>query len=487
MASRRIFLDIEEALSRQVRRILHHDLRTADKTILQETYDPFSGEVIKVPIEAEFYDSSADAGGVYYPHFFIRLLRTREDLTSGRVVPQYGQWLRSPLSFSPGAYEIVLPGNTGIIPVVGNRITVSTYQIRKVQVGFLLRILNGNNIGTYTVTSITVNSNGDHFIDVSNTLVSNIPAFEFNTSTRVVQFDNIDIHTVKVGDIFKDSSLVDYPILAVDAAKGQITLDGSTTPSLALGGLIYRVGDVFQNTDLSNVRFIVMDPSKPVEVATVCGPASGTSGTVGVTPPIPIDAYYLVRIDSKTRENHIDVLNRVWEEFNPPRTALPTIARSALSAEQELTADVTSGGSNTVQVTDSSKFNVGETVFLFDDLHPVLAPSGLAEERPFEAKIIDIPSATSIVFDRLIPDTFTVENSAKMVSHAEYRLFYFQFVDHVTKDVEGSQYWVHELQFWVQTWVDRFEDPSTLGPVPVVLDIALPIEDLDGNVIIDDN
>jgi len=486
MASRRIFLDIEEALSRQVRRILHHDLRTQDKVILQETYDPFSGEVIKVPIEPEFYDSSADAGGVYYPHFFIRLLRTREDRFTGRVVPQYGQWLRGPVTTSPKAYEIVLPGNTAVIPSVGSTITVTTYQVRKIQPGFLIRLQEGNNKGTYKVTSITVNSDGDHFVDVSTDIVENLEAIYFDSTDRIIQVQNADINTVKVGDIFKDNSNNDYPITAIDAAKGKITIGGTGTPDLAEGAQIYRVGDVFTSTDLSPLRFIVMDPSKPVEVATVCGPSSGTSETVGVTPPVPIDAYYLVRIDSKTRENHIDVLNRVWEEFNPPRTALPTIVRSALSAEQLITADIPTGGSNTVQVSDSSKFNVGESVYIFDDLHPIMAADGKSMERPFTAKIIDIPDSTSIVFDIVVPDTFLFANNTRIVSNAEYRLFMFHFVDHVTKDVEGSQYWVHEFQFWVQTWVDRYEDP-TLGVESAITDIGTTLEDQDGNVIIEDN
>jgi hypothetical protein len=46
--SRRIFLDIEEALSREVRRISFHEARTVDKVVLKETYDPFTGEIIQV-------------------------------------------------------------------------------------------------------------------------------------------------------------------------------------------------------------------------------------------------------------------------------------------------------------------------------------------------------------------------------------------------------------------------------------------------------
>jgi hypothetical protein len=59
----------------------------------------------------------------------------------------------------------------------------------------------------------------------------------------------------------------------------------------------------------------------------------------------------------------------------------------------------------------------------------------------------------------------------------------FHFVDHVTKDVEGSQYWVHEFTFWVQIWIDRLEDIKKTG---TVTDIATDIEDIDTEYILSD-
>lgn len=484
MASRRIFRDVEEALSREVRRITYHDARTLDRTILRETYDVFSGEVITVPIEPEFYDSSADAG-VQYPHFFIRLLKTREDRFTGRVVPQYGQWLKSPLINSPKAFQIILSGGSALVPIIGNTITITDFQIRKVQIGHLIRLLEGNNKGTYTISSITINNSGDHSLNISNTLVINLPTFAFNSLSRVIKFETgVDLNTIKINDIFIDSGSNSFTITAVDAPKGQLTINGVTTPLSSQGGQIIRVGNVLTNTDLIPIRFLVLDPSKPIQVETVCGPVSATGQIESTTPPVPIDAYYLVRIDSKTRDNHIDVLNRVWEEFNPPRTALPTIVRSALSAEQELIADVTSGGSNLISIADSSKFQVGDSIFIFDDIHPVMQEDGKAMERPFGSKIKDIPSGTQLLLENIVPDTYKISNTAKVVSNCEFQLLMFNFVDHITKDVEGSQYWVHEFTFWVQIFVDRYETP---GISSVITDIAIPIENMEGNVIIDDN
>jgi len=478
-----IFRDIEESLSREVRRITTHSARTLDKTVLKETYDPLSGELIQVPIEAEFYDSSADAGGVEYPNFFIRLMKSREDRFSGRVVPEYGKWCVDPVKFSPKAFEIVLSGGA-LVPAIGNEITASSFQIRKVQVGFLIRLLNGNNKGTYKVSSITVNPLGDHSIFVSNTICQNLPSFTFNSITREIAFSSgVDIATVVVGDQFTDFSANTYNITAVNAAQGKITINGITIPNSALGSVITRIGNVLLSTDLSMVRFIVMDPTKPVSTVSVGGIAQASSAYVGVSPAIPLDAYYLIRIDSKTRQNHRDILNRIWEEFNPPRTALPVIVRSALSADELLTVDVTLGGSNTLSVADNSNYNVGEKVYIFDDLNPTKRLDGEGFERPLETMIVDKISTNQLVLQDVVPDTYKIANCTRIVSNAEFRLFMFHFVDHVTKDVEGSQYWVHEFTFWIQFWVDRLEEARE---ITAITDTAVDIQQIETGIILSD-
>ena len=69
-----VFKDIEEAILREVRRITFHDSRTVDRTVLEDTYDPFTGELVQTPIEPSLYDSSADASHIQYPHFFQDVL-----------------------------------------------------------------------------------------------------------------------------------------------------------------------------------------------------------------------------------------------------------------------------------------------------------------------------------------------------------------------------------------------------------------------------
>jgi hypothetical protein len=477
-----IFKDIEESLSREVRRITTHSNRTLDRTVLKETYDPLSGELVKTTIEAEYYDSSADAGGVEYPHFFIRLMKTREDRFSGRIVPEYGKWVVTPVKFSPKAFEIVISGGA-LISAPGNTITTTIFQIRKVQVGYLIRLLEGNNKGTYKISSITIDPLGDHSIFVSNVIAENLPSFNIDSNTREITFSSaVDLSTVIVGDQFKDSASNVFNITAVNAPQGKITIDGSIAPSSASGSMITRSGNVLRNTDLSLVKYIVMDPSKPVLTAGECN-TQASSSYAGISPAIPLDAYYLIRIDSKTRQNHRDIINRIWEEFNPPRTALPVIVRSALSADQTLTADVTSGGSNTIQVGDNSNFNVGDNVFIFDDLNPTKRPDGEGFERPFVSVIKDKISTNELVLQDVVPDTYKISNCSRIVSNAEFKLFMFNFVDHVTKDVEGSQYWVHEFTFWVQFWVDRLEEARE---ITAVTDINVGIEDTNtGNILSD--
>lgn len=475
-----IFKDVEEALAREVRRITTHDTRTLDKTILKETYDPISGELVRIPIEPQFYDSSADAGTVEYPHFFIRLMKTREDRFTGRVVPQYGKWIVCPRNYAPKAYQIVY-SNQGSITSLGNNLFTTGFQIRKVQPGYLIRILDGNNAGTYKVESIIVNNSGQHQIVVSTTIVENLPNFIFSPETREVKFDgDTDISTSKSGDKLKDSDDNEHDITEVDSDNGKIIIGGTSTPNNSAGGTIVRIGTVFKTIDITSVRYIILDPTKPVLTKSQ---NTAKSAYVGVSPPIPIDAYYLVRIDSKTRQNHIDTLNRVWEEFNPPRTALPVIVRSALSADQLLTANITTGGSNTVQVADNSNYKIGDKVYIFDELFPSKRPDGEGFQRPFESVVTNKISTNQIVLRDVVPDVFGLSKCARIVSNAEFGLYMFHFVDHTTKDVEGSQYWVHEFTFWVQVWVDRLEQPRDLT---AITDIASDIEAIDTQIILSD-
>jgi hypothetical protein len=486
--SKRIFLDVEESIAREIRRISFHDDRTLSHTVLQNTFDPITGEIIQAPVNADFYDSSADANNIQYPNFTIKLLKTREDRFSGREVPNYGRYIKRPSSTAPRAYETVVTSSDGQINPVGSVIKTSIFTIRKVLVGQLLRVTTGNNIGTYTVSAVAPSNVGPHSITVSNDLLTALPAIAFLLTTRVITFtDVVDLNTVKIGDNFIDSALATFPITAVSASTKSITIGGVGSPSLAAASKVSRPGNVFQVVDPTLVAFMVLDPSKPIyrslgNGCTTEAPQASESNQM-VSPAIPIDAYYQIRIDSKERANHIDVINRIWEEFNPPRTGLPVIVRNATSFEQLLTADVTTGGSSTVNVKDNSGYELGDSVFVFDDFRPSKDLSTEGFQQPFTAKILSKVGTTQLVLDNIVPDTYLISRGSKVVSNADFYVYMFHFVDHNTKDIDGAQYWVNELTFIVQFWIDRLGEPASFG---VVKDISTPIEDLDSNVIIPD-
>lgn len=591
--SERIFFDVEEAISREVRRITFDDKRTTSETVLRDVFDVFTGELIHVPVEAQFYDSSADTNLIQYPHFFVRLLKTREDRFTGRVIPEYGKNVYYTVPTSPAAYFIVLTDNDGAIASPGNTFTTSVYQARKIQTGYFLRIMSGNNIGTYTITSFSIAGNGVTTITVSNTLVANLPSLYYEEATSSITFTApVDLNTVKIGDHFVDSLSNVFTITNIapfDTGAMYVTISGTGTPSLLAGGSLVRIGNPFTTADTSPLVFLIMDPSQPVSINYGSSGTLPTYGNIaGISPEIPLDLYYLVRIDNKERLDHIQVLNRMWEEFNPPRTALPIVERSYNSFDQPLAQSISSGGSNIVWVADTTGYNLGDPVFVINDFHPTKTVQGDDFERPFSANIADIipsnptptvlfsnliitnivgnvitlgvvdfgdtlavgndtigystnnytpvdlstvtpgtilvynpqgqgPSSTSIttvitavdnlnsavtvefvgtlqtynlinitnpsngqlILDQVVPDMYTTWNNSKIISNAQFRLFMFHFVDHVTKDIEGAQYWVNEFTFWVQVWVNRLEEPQKDTTVDR---ISLSVDTIDDEV-----
>lgn len=464
----RIFKDIEEALSREVRRLTYHDNTTQTETVLQDAFDPITGEIVQVPIEPNYYDSSANANNINYPNIFVKLLRTREDRFSGKVVPQYGKDIAVPVATSPRAFEIVANG-LGTMNN-GNDLTSSLLKIHSIQAGYLLRVLSGSNQGTYTIASTTPDSGGSHVISVSSDIVDNLPGLYFDSATREVIFSgDVDLNSVKPGDDFIDFATTSFTIVSVDALNNKIEIGGIATPDLSDGSKITRPGNVFVE-DLTLTRYLVLDPSKPI-IAQVSGGSTcdSTSSFTNVSASIPIDAYYLIRVDSKERKSHIEILNRMWEEFNPPRTGLPVVVRSKLSSETLLTVDVGVGGSQTITVESNTEFSVGDPVVIFDDLSPSKNTSTEGFERPFSSVVTEKIGTDQLVLEDTVPDKYIITNCSRVVSNAELQILMFHFVDHKTRDVESAQYWVHEFTFWVQTFVDRLGDIAETG---VVTDIS---------------
>jgi hypothetical protein len=485
--SRRIFKDVEEALARQIRRITFHDNRTVDEVVLEEAFDPLTGEVITVNVEPDFYDSSADTGHRQYPHIFIRLMKVREDIFTNRAQLNYGNLFICPNEESPKptsgpkAFAQVIPMGEGDVLAAGNDFTFSNFRVAKVQPGHLLRLLNGNNIGTYVIDTVTRTETGPHTLTVTADVALDLPNASFNNVTRLLTFlDSVDFTNIKVGDVIEDVDTNTFNIIQVDANSLSVEIDGTTVPNLTQGAKITRSGNMFQTADSDPVCFLIMDPTQPV-----IGKASGREVAVGSQNSngfIPIDAFYMIRIDNKEKDAHTEVLNRMWEEFNPPRGGLPTIVRTEDSAEELLTADLPAGGSTSIQL-NNADFNINDNVFLINDFTPTKSSDGGYEEV-FTAKVVDKVGTDTIVLDKVVPDTFTLANCAKVVSNAEYQVLYLHFVDHRTRDVEGAQYWVHEFDFWIQFFMDRQGTPAEFSGN--INGISTPIEDLDGVTIIPD-
>lgn len=476
--SRRIYKDIEEALSRQIRRISFHENRTTDETVLEELFDPFTGEIVKMNVEPDFYDSSADTSHRQYPHIFIRLMKTREDLFTNRAGNHWGknlicspEELEIPIS-SERAYKQIVTLQEGTIDAVGNIFNTTARNIGKASTGDLLRLLNGDYKGTYTITSVIKNNNGIHNVEVSNTFLTDLPEFSFDVATRTITFlDSVDFTTIKIGDQVEDVSTNIYSVTSIDAEKLQLTIDGTTTPDTNSGAKISRTGGVFQSTSPDQICFLVLDPDQPILTNNNSQLASGGER---FDAPIAMDAFYMVRIDSKEKDTHTEILNRVWEEFNPPRGALPTIIRSKDSAEEFFITDLPSGGSSSISV-NNENFNVNDRIYIINDFKPTKSTDGGYQEV-FSANIVNKVSNDTIVLDKVVPDEYTLENGAKVVSNADYQLLYLHFVDHRTRDVEGAQYWVHEFDFWVQFYIDRQGESTQLNSN--ITGISTPIEDL---------
>lgn len=403
----------------------------------------------------------------------------KEDLTTGRVIPEYGKIFTQSIATSPKAYEQIIYSFDGLIASPGNIVGTGIFKIRKVLPGYLLRVLSGNNIGTYKIATVTPNSMGNHTIILSSDLAESLPEIGFILDTRTVTFlSPVDLNTVKIGDTFTDADLTVWNITAVAAAQASITIDGLGIPSLLADSKISRIGNVLQSADSGLVNFSVLDPTKPIISPGNC---QNSTGTIAIDPSIPVDIYYLVRIDSKERSSHIDVATRMWEEFNPPRTALPTIIRKRNSVDQLLSVNIASGGSSLIDVEDNFNYNVGDPVFVFDDFTPTKDIHGEGFQDVFTAQIVSKVGTQQLILSKPVPDTFLVENNTRIVSNAEYRLHMFHFVDHVTKDNEGAQYWSHEFTFWIQAFIDRQGEP--VENVGVIQKIEISGDDIEGNPI----
>jgi len=119
---------------------------------------------------------------------------------------------------------------------------------------------------------------------------------------------------------------------------------------------------------------------------------------------------------------------------------------------------------------------------VFNKFTPTKDVHGQGFQEVFSAKVIKLIGTTQIVLSQVVPDTFLVKDKTKIVSNTDYKIYMFHLQDHVTKDIEGSQYWSHEFTFWIQVWIDRQGEPLQFDGV--IQQIVTTGENLDDNTVI---
>jgi hypothetical protein len=472
-----ILKDVEESLLREFRNILIAEQRTQTYESFPSSFDPFTGEKIEgQSLEAHFLDSSANGRNIEYPHVFIKILRSEEDLSSGRIVPPYGKEVSIPIAYAPRAYNVIL-SSEDFLMTSGN--TVSTNNLKSILINntYTLNIISGPNVGTYFITGITLNGNGPHTITLSSTIVPVLPANNYRLSNGTVTFlSPIDLNTVAAGDIFTDSTSKIYTVQSVDVANNAIIIDKHNRhnpPSPGNGSSITRPGNVLPTSDLiTQRRGLVLDPSSPIVGKGLLNPNLPNTGMNEAHDwAIPLDLIFGITIDTKTFNDHTAVWNRVWEEFNPPRRGLPIVVRTKRSSESLLARNFSGDSSNEIEVYDSSTFIVGEYVQVFNKF--IVG---------FNTQILDINYNTNtLMLADPVPNSFTTANDTRIVSNVSTVVWEWDFQSHRDNSTDGSQYWSHSYEYRVQVWVDKKFGQEIYG---VIKQIDGDIEPLGSDVII---
>lgn len=471
----RILEDIEEALAREVRKITFFSQRTREPEaghILKEVFDVFTGEYVQKPVEPSFYSDLAHSNQQTSPYFFIKLLSLSEDLDSGRVLPTVGNQITIPLTSAP-VYAARFGGEdlltTNATP--DSTVTLSHRHIRSVEAGDLLKILTGENIGVYTIGSVTLTGNGPHTITLSNDIVQGLPAFEYAKQNGIIIFNStVDLTAVKIGDLFIDSAANAATITAVNSPTGIAVAPNSNLVATA-GAKINRSGAVLQGLDDNDPQcYTILDPSTVI---------SGVSQAYRKTNPlIPYTFLYYIKITSRERDDHIAVANKMMQSFNPPRGALSIITRYNTSYQDSLlqTANI---GDKVVYLKDASKLSVGEKVRLFSNL-------SRGEETVIES--INYSSNT-VTLKNTLTQQYKIEDCAALVSNTDICVLQRDFLNHSTEDRESEQLWIHRFSFRVQGWIEAKIDPLSEDPdgatyedVGDVNFIKVCLEDIEGTL-----
>lgn len=469
----RIIEDIEEALARDVRKILFHTQRdrAAEELIFKEMFNPFTGELVKKPIEPRFYDDTAEALGSSSPRFTLQLLKLYEDLETSRALPAIGLE-QVELLPSPKAYDIIFGGMEAITTDGGTTsdILLNNLKIRNLTTDHWIRITSGNNKGTYRIETITLNGNGPHTITLNNDLLIDLPAFKYNPQTGLLTFNEyVDLQAIKIGDNLVDVNSNSFAITALDTTNATLTIAVASAIVSSLGASINRIGDVLTEDDEGDPQcYLILDPDAPIT-------NKGTEYRLR-SQLIPYSFLYYIKIVSKERDDHIAIAGRMMEVFNPPRGVLYTITRFDESSQSDLIKNALVG-ETVLYLKDASKFYVNEHIRLFDNL-------GIGEDLVIEQ--VNLTSNTLIVSTPILKN-YKIDDSVLVVSNYQICTLERDFKNHTTEDQVDKQLWVHRFTYKVEGWIESRITPytteQTFQDVGDVNFINAVLEDFDGNQI----
>lgn len=467
-----ILEDIEAAISREIRRITffsRNQRKDGFEGSLRESYDPWTGELVRIPIEPRFYDDAADAMISTSPRFSVSLLKLYEDLESKRLLPAVGNEDLECLP-GPGAYEPVIGSCFAKTTDGGSDsvVELTHRHIRQVQAGHWLRITTGNNQGTYIIDSINLIGNGPHEITLSNDLLQNLSDFMYNKDAGILTLiDFVDISAVKAGDEFVDAASNVFTITAVNPSTPSLAVAPGSAVVNGSGGTIRRVGDVLQNDDAGEDQGImILDPSKPV--------AGKATKYAKRSWQIPYNFLYYIKIASRERDDHIRIADRVMQVFNPPRGSLHVVTCTNLSATTELKADV-AVGTKTILVEDSSKFYPNERFRICDNFD-------IGEELTVE-RVNNASNSITVV----TPPTksYKVDDCTRLISNYVLCVLERDFTNHVVEDKEDRQFWVHRFTYRIEGWIESriapYTTEQTFEEVGDVNFVQAALEDFDEN------
>jgi hypothetical protein len=441
--SKQIVKDIQEALLREITNLVTHSVDTKTNISVQTTFDPFTGEPLPLNVEGNLYNSSSNPNQVDYPRIDLQPSGVREDRESGRMISiwedlntEYRE-LIEPNKNRPKVYETVLTGVDGVVSSAG--LTISPIKFAKVQVGHLLKIISGANLGTYEIVAL---DNTTKTLVLNTELVSDIQELSFNETTRKLYLLNpTDTYSVRAGDTFIDSLGTEFKILHINTKQRELYLDGSAVPSLDVGSSIVRSAGALKMYDGQPVVYVVMDPTKP-KTYWECPVTDAWDSS---HPATPFDYFFSLEIKNKDQPSHIAMIDQMTHTIiNRPRRQLRILIREEESAESAVLVGPDIGWGQTITVKDAKNFTVNDSVWMVNIYE-------ISENN----QIIDVDYDTNtITLRNKVPISFDFKNKSFLVSNARLKGWSMLLSndDTVVGQDNINNFYRQEYIFRVQGW-----------------------------------